>query len=123
MRWASPPPHSTRSRQDPDGKQPAQETAARSPTTWTRTMNPTEATSISSPAPSPPPPASAPTSAAGGAPPSPRRRWFRRGAWAIALLASTAIGLVLLTRWVNYRLGHSVTDDAFVEAHIVSVAP
>ena len=25
--------------------------------------------------------------------------------------------------WWNYRLAHSITDDAFVEAHIVNVAP
>ena len=26
-------------------------------------------------------------------------------------------------RWVDYRRTHSITDDAFVEAHIVNVAP
>jgi len=25
--------------------------------------------------------------------------------------------------WVDYRRTHSITDDAFVEAHIVNVAP
>ena len=25
--------------------------------------------------------------------------------------------------WVEYRRNHSITDDAFVEAHIVNVAP
>jgi membrane fusion protein (multidrug efflux system) len=34
-----------------------------------------------------------------------------------------AFGVVPMTRWVGYRLGHSVTDDAFIEAHIVNVAP
>src|SRR5207248_366032 len=26
-------------------------------------------------------------------------------------------------RWISYRADHSITDDAFVEAHIVNVAP
>jgi membrane fusion protein (multidrug efflux system) len=30
---------------------------------------------------------------------------------------------VLGYSWWSYRLGHSITDDAFVEAHIVNVAP
>jgi membrane fusion protein, multidrug efflux system len=31
--------------------------------------------------------------------------------------------VVFLVRWFTYRLRHSITDDAFVEAHIVNVAP
>jgi membrane fusion protein (multidrug efflux system) len=39
------------------------------------------------------------------------------------LLTALALGIAPLGRWVSYRLGHSITDDAFVEAHIVNVAP
>ena len=34
-----------------------------------------------------------------------------------------AVGLPALTSWVAYRRHHSITDDAFVEAHIVNVGP
>ena len=59
------------------------------------------------------------------APPPGRRTRFRPG----RLLALTvviglvAIGLVPVMSWVEYRRAHSITDDAFVEAHIVNVAP
>ena len=39
------------------------------------------------------------------------------------LLTLLVLGLPLITRWVGYRRGHSITDDAFVEAHIVNLAP
>jgi membrane fusion protein (multidrug efflux system) len=39
------------------------------------------------------------------------------------LLSLCALGLPALTQWFGYRLGHSITDDAFIEAHIVNVAP
>ncbi len=43
---------------------------------------------------------------------------------AIALLiALTVAGVLVAINWVGYRRGHSITDDAFVEAHIVNVAP
>jgi membrane fusion protein (multidrug efflux system) len=43
---------------------------------------------------------------------------------AIALLIALAVAaLPAATSWIAYRRGHSITDDAFVEAHIVNVAP
>jgi membrane fusion protein (multidrug efflux system) len=50
-----------------------------------------------------------------------KRIHFRR-AWLAGLLALAAIGL-LAAFWWSYRLNHSITEDAFVEAHIVNVAP
>jgi membrane fusion protein (multidrug efflux system) len=41
----------------------------------------------------------------------------------VVLLVLLALGLPPLVAWVRYRQGHSITDDAFVEAHIVNVAP
>jgi membrane fusion protein (multidrug efflux system) len=57
-------------------------------------------------------------------PPAPRSR-IRLGrviAW-IALAAAVAAGVPFLFGWVGYRRSHSLTEDAFVEAHIVNVAP
>ncbi len=34
-----------------------------------------------------------------------------------------AIGLPAALSWIEYRRNHSITDDVFVEAHIVNVAP
>src|SRR5262245_9544749 len=61
------------------------------------------------PAPSAPPPPSAP----------PRRSPF---AWTLGI---AALGVVAYFgyHWFTYRLTQSITDDAFVEAHIVNVAP
>jgi membrane fusion protein (multidrug efflux system) len=43
---------------------------------------------------------------------------------ALALLvAAVAVGLPFAMTWFEYRRTHSITDDAFVEAHIVNVAP
>ena len=41
---------------------------------------------------------------------------------AIALVVIVVAGLYVLS-CVRYRLAHSITDDAFIEAHIVNVAP
>ncbi len=38
-------------------------------------------------------------------------------------IALIAAGLPFAMSWINYRRTHSITDDAFVEAHIVNVAP
>jgi membrane fusion protein (multidrug efflux system) len=53
------------------------------------------------------------------------RVWLRPGRLlALALLvALIAIGLPAALSWVDFRRTHSITDDAFVEAHIVNVAP
>jgi len=51
-------------------------------------------------------------------------RW---GRGRIALLAIAAVVAVVVAiagiDWIVYRFTHSVTDDAFVESHLVSVAP
>jgi membrane fusion protein (multidrug efflux system) len=39
------------------------------------------------------------------------------------VVALAAVGTILLAGWARYRGTHSITDDAFVEAHIVNVAP
>jgi membrane fusion protein, multidrug efflux system len=58
-------------------------------------------------------------------PSEPRRTWLRpRRLIAPALfVALIAIGLPYFLGWVEFRRTHSITDDAFVEAHIVNVAP
>jgi membrane fusion protein (multidrug efflux system) len=62
--------------------------------------------------------------AASGDPPG-RRSWLRPGPLiTLALLiALIALGLLAAMSWVEYRRSHSITDDAFVEAHIVNIAP
>jgi membrane fusion protein (multidrug efflux system) len=53
---------------------------------------------------------------------APSRRLPRWVLWAGA--AAIVIVLVVVSiHWWTYRLSHSLTDDAFVEAHIVNVAP
>jgi membrane fusion protein (multidrug efflux system) len=39
------------------------------------------------------------------------------------LIALIAISLPAAVKWIDFRRTHSITDDAFVEAHIVNVAP
>jgi membrane fusion protein, multidrug efflux system len=39
------------------------------------------------------------------------------------LLALAALALLIVVFWWAFRLTHSITDDAFVEAHIVNIAP
>ncbi|MGP0063946.1 MAG: HlyD family secretion protein [Isosphaeraceae bacterium] len=73
-------------------------------------------------------PSSSETHAASATPsalPASRRNWLRPGRLlALALLiAIIGVGLPVVIRWVNYRRTHSITDDAFVEAHIVNVGP
>ncbi|MDR3618756.1 MAG: HlyD family secretion protein [Paludisphaera borealis] len=48
---------------------------------------------------------------------------LRRIAILALVLAVAGVGLWSLAGWIQYRGGHSITDDAFVEAHIVNVAP
>jgi membrane fusion protein (multidrug efflux system) len=47
-------------------------------------------------------------------------RWIRLGAAAALLLLVVAPFAV---PWVEFRLTHSITDDAFVQTHVVNVAP
>ena len=52
--------------------------------------------------------------------------WLRPGrlvALAGTVIALIAIGLPAALSWIEFRRTHSITDDAFVEAHIVNVAP
>ncbi|MGP0062848.1 MAG: biotin/lipoyl-binding protein [Isosphaeraceae bacterium] len=57
--------------------------------------------------------------------PAMHRNWFRPGRLlALAfLIALIAVSVPVARSWVNYRRTHSITDDAFVEAHIVNIAP
>src|SRR5262245_11727464 len=46
-------------------------------------------------------------------------RW---SAWSVAgviVIGAAVFGI----HWWGYRLSHSITEDAFVEAHIVNIAP
>src|SRR5262245_37698205 len=56
-------------------------------------------------------------------PPAPRRRWFSRFLWLGGLLGLTGLAIPLLYSWWSYRLARSITEDAFVEARIVNIAP
>jgi membrane fusion protein (multidrug efflux system) len=47
-------------------------------------------------------------------------RWLRLGvATALVLLAVAPFAVP----WIDYRLTHSITDDAFVQTHVVNIAP
>ena len=56
---------------------------------------------------------------------SSRRAWLRPGRLVAlaAVIALIAIGLPTALSWIEFRRNHSITNDAFVEAHIVNVAP
>ena len=41
----------------------------------------------------------------------------------VLLIALLAVSLPFAMSWINYRRTHSITDDAFVEAHIINVGP
>ena len=41
----------------------------------------------------------------------------------VLLVALIVIGLPYVLGWIDFRRTHSMTEDAFVEAHIVNVAP
>jgi membrane fusion protein (multidrug efflux system) len=43
--------------------------------------------------------------------------------WLGALLALVGLAIPFVFSWRSYRFSHSITDDAFVEAHIVNIAP
>src|SRR4051812_30741979 len=57
--------------------------------------------------------------------PPPTRRLPRLGRWAVWCAAGglAVVAAFFGLHWWTYRLSHSITDDAFVEAHIVNVAP
>ncbi len=73
-------------------------------------------------APKAPPPPTPTGSPPVTAPASHEPRLFRWVVWcAVAgvVIAAAYFG----THWWTYRVSHSITDDAFVEAHIVNIAP
>src|SRR5262249_24411672 len=47
-------------------------------------------------------------------------RWLRLGVVAALILLAVAPFTVA---WVDYRFTHSITDDAFLETHVVNIAP
>jgi membrane fusion protein (multidrug efflux system) len=57
--------------------------------------------------------------------PAPSRQMPRLVRWAIwcAMGSIVVVATYFGFHWWTYRLSHSITDDAFVEAHIVNVAP
>jgi len=69
--------------------------------------------------PTPAPPASAP---AGHSPLTTHRSLPRIWFAVLAVLILIVVGYFGI-HWFMYRLSHSITDDAFVEAHIVNIAP
>jgi membrane fusion protein, multidrug efflux system len=69
----------------------------------------------------PGPPSQAPPPAAPS--PAPRAPRISRPVWLGGLLALAGLVIVLASVWWFERLTHSITDDAFVEAHIVNIAP
>jgi membrane fusion protein, multidrug efflux system len=81
--------------------------------------NPTAGSPSGTPNPAPASPAIAPT------PPAvtPAKKWWEPS-WRLAVLVVLGVVVVaLLVRWVIYRANTSMTDDAFIEAHIINVAP
>ncbi len=67
-------------------------------------------------APATPPPGSAPAAA-------PPRRLLPRLLWLGGLVVLAGSAIFLAYPWWSYRQTHSITEDAFVEAHIINVAP
>src|SRR4051794_30236442 len=51
------------------------------------------------------------------------RKWLGRSILAIVIIGAAALALPLTWNWVEDRRAHSLTDDAFVEAHIINIAP
>jgi membrane fusion protein (multidrug efflux system) len=51
------------------------------------------------------------------------RRFVLGRPWVVGLAVIVAIATLFVCHWLAYRSTHSITDDAFVEAHIINVAP
>jgi membrane fusion protein, multidrug efflux system len=66
-----------------------------------------------------------PASTTASGPPTGRRSKFRLGRiLALAVIVGlVAVAFVPVMNWIEYRRNHSITDDVFVEAHIVNVTP
>jgi membrane fusion protein, multidrug efflux system len=56
-------------------------------------------------------------------PPTPSRRRLSRLLWLGGLLGLVGLAIPVVYSWWSYRLTHSITEDAFVEAYIVNIAP
>jgi membrane fusion protein (multidrug efflux system) len=54
-------------------------------------------------------------------PPATRRPWWRQRRWQIG--GAAVLVVLLLIWWWSWRESHSITDDAFVEAQLINVAP
>jgi membrane fusion protein (multidrug efflux system) len=70
----------------------------------------------------PPPSPSVPAAPPVPAPSQNRRRLIRWAVWIVAVGIAIAAADVGINWWI-IRLSHSITEDAFVEAHIINVAP
>src|SRR5262249_22605038 len=68
-------------------------------------------------------PSSPPQPAPAVPPATPRRRWLSRLLWLVGLLVLAGAVAPFAYAFWSQRLNHSITEDAFVEAHIVNVAP
>src|SRR4029453_9625411 len=86
----------------------------------------------SAPAPQPPSSASPPQPSSTAPPqnapetgrkPSNRLAWLKRSLKPAVYATPVAVGVLALVLWIIDRREHSITDDAFVESHIVNVAP
>src|SRR5262249_47747995 len=75
------------------------------------------------PLPAPPRHPRTPTSPVASAAATPGKRRFAGLLWLVVLMALAALTLAFAWPWWSYRRTHSITEDAFVEAHIVNVAP
>src|SRR6266511_3848451 len=73
----------------------------------------------------PPTPNSPPTTPVAPSVPAPSRRLPRLVRWAVWCAAggTAIVAAYLVILWWSYLSSHSITDDAFVEAHIVNIAP
>jgi membrane fusion protein, multidrug efflux system len=73
----------------------------------------------------PPTPNSPPTTPVAPPAPAPSRRLPRLVRWAVwgAAGGIAIVAAYFGIHWWTYRLSHSITDNAFVEAHIVNIAP
>src|SRR5438105_4954517 len=73
--------------------------------------------------PQPKQPAAAPAQPAAAPAPPARPRLLRRLLLPVVLLALAAAAAPFALHWASQRASHSMTDDAFVETHVVNVAP
>jgi membrane fusion protein, multidrug efflux system len=71
---------------------------------------------MTTPTPAPPSAPAAPATA-------PPMRLLPRLLWLGGLVVLAGLAIILAYPWWSYRQTHSITEDAFVEAHIINVAP